>query len=122
MATSSTSGVSSIGQDQFLQLLVSQLQNQDPLNPVSPQDFITQLSSLNTVEGLTTLNANFSQLLQLEQLTNGSSLIGKTVEYTPTGGGAALSGTVDSLSVQNGNFVLQIGGKSVNLSQITSVK
>jgi flagellar basal-body rod modification protein FlgD len=123
MATSTTAagGVSGLGTTQLLQLLVAQLQNQDPLNPVTNSDFFNQLTSLNQVEGLSTLNANFSQQLQLQQLTQGSSLLGKTVNYTPTGG-TATSGVVSAVNVSNGQIVLAVGSDQVSLSQITSVK
>lgn len=121
---SSSSGASSIGTvntNQFLQLLIAQLKNQDPLSPMDSTSFISQLASLNTVQGIQSLNATFSQVLQLQQLTQGADLIGKTVQYTPSGGGDAQSGTVSSVSVQNGNFVLQVGDTQVGLSQVTSV-
>jgi flagellar basal-body rod modification protein FlgD len=122
MATSnSLSSISSITADQFLQLMVTQLENQDPLNPVSPSDFLTQLASLDTVGGISSLNANFAEMLQLQQLTNGASLIGQTVTYTPSNGGASVTGTVSGLSVQNGQFLVQVGNTQVGLSQITSV-
>jgi flagellar basal-body rod modification protein FlgD len=120
MATT-TSGVSGLGTDQLLQLLVAQLKNQDPLNPVTNQDFFNQLTALNTVQGVSTLNASFSQMLQLQQLSQGADLIGKTVAYTPTGG-QPTSGTVSSVSVQNGQFVLDVGSDKVTLDQISSVK
>jgi flagellar basal-body rod modification protein FlgD len=119
MAVSSISG---IGQDQFLQLLVAQLQNQDPLSPTTDREFIAQLASLNTVQGIQTLNANFAEMLKLQQLTEGTNLIGKTVDYTPTGGGANASGKVDSVAVQDGQFVLQIGDNRIGLDQIVSVR
>lgn len=121
-----SSTVSSIGsgtnsQDLFIQLLVAQLRNQDPLNPVSSQEFITQLSSLSTVQGLQSLNASFSEVLKLQQFTQGTDLIGKTVEYTPAGGGSA-SGKVDALTAVDGKFQLQIGQTTVGLDQVTRVK
>jgi flagellar basal-body rod modification protein FlgD len=61
-------------------------------------------------------------MLKLQQLTQGADLIGKTVTYTPTGGGADVSGKVDSVAVQGGQFVLQVGTDSVGLDQITNVK
>ncbi|MFM8274116.1 MAG: flagellar hook capping FlgD N-terminal domain-containing protein [Gemmata sp.] len=118
MATSALSGVSN---DQFLQLLVAQLQNQDPLDPVSDKDFLNQLATLNTVQGLGDLNASFSQMLKLQQLTQGADLIGKTIQYTPTGGGDSKTGKVDSVVVQNGNYVLKVGNDSVGLGQIQTV-
>jgi flagellar basal-body rod modification protein FlgD len=119
-ATGSAGGISGLNTDQLLQLLVSQLQNQDPLDPVTNQDFFNQLTSLNTVEGLSSLNANFSQMLQLQQLSQGADLVGKTVNYTPTGG-APTTGTVSSVAAQNGQFVLTVGSNQVTLSQIQSV-
>ena len=119
MAT--TNALSGVGSDQFLQLLIAQLQNQDPLNPVSDQDFINQLATLNTVQGLQSPNASFSQMLQLQQLTQGADLIGRTVNYTLTDGGDPKSGKVTSVTTQDGNFVLQIGSDKVGLSQIQSV-
>jgi flagellar basal-body rod modification protein FlgD len=74
MATSnSLAGISSITSQQFLQLLVTQLQNQDPLNPVDPSSFLTSLASLDTVGSVNTLNASFASELQLQQLTSGAS-------------------------------------------------
>jgi flagellar basal-body rod modification protein FlgD len=122
MATSSSVGsLSSITADQFLQLLVTQLQNQDPLNPVDPSSFLNSIASLDTVDSVNTLNANFSSLLQLEQLSGGASLIGKTVSYTPANGGAAITGTVSGLSVQNGQIYVDVGNSQVSLTQINSV-
>ena len=120
MAT--TSALSGIGSEQFLQLLVAQLQNQDPLDPVSDKDFINQLATLNTVQGLTDLNASFAQMLQLQQLTQGAELIGKTIEYNPTDGSAARTGTVDSVQARDGQFVLTVGSEEVTLDQVQSVK
>ncbi|MDB5312199.1 MAG: flagellar hook capping protein [Gemmataceae bacterium] len=117
----STNPLSSVSTDQFLQLLVAQLQNQDPLNPLKSTDFINQLATLNNVQGIQTLNASFSEMLKLQQLTQGAGLIGKTVTYTPTAGGAATTGTVSAVDVQNGTFVLQIGSNQVGLGQIQSV-
>ena len=65
-------------------------------------------------------SASFAQMLKLQQLTQGTSLIGKTVEYTPTGGAAA-AGQVSAVAVQNGNVVLAVGSATVPLDQVTLV-
>jgi flagellar basal-body rod modification protein FlgD len=113
--------VSGIGQDQFLQLLIAQLQNQDPLDPIQDQEFISQLATLNTVQGLQDLNASFAQMLKLQQLTQGADLIGKTIDYTPTGG-TPTSGKVDSVTAQDGQFVLVVGSDRVTLDQVQTVR
>ncbi|MEO2088722.1 MAG: flagellar hook capping FlgD N-terminal domain-containing protein [Gemmataceae bacterium] len=107
--------------DQFLQLLIAQLQNQDPLSPVDTKDFTAQLAQLSTVEGLQTLNASFSEMLKLQQLTNGAGLIGKTVSYQGADG-TTKTGAVGSLAVENSKVVLVVGQDRVGLDQIASVK
>lgn len=113
--------LTTLSQDQFLQLLSAQLKNQDPLNPVSDRDLVTQLSQVSTVSGIAQLNATFAQVLQLQQLTQGSSLIGRRVDYT-TSSGAAASGVVSAVTSSGGNVNLQIGNQSVALSSVTKVQ
>lgn len=119
---SSVSALSGFGQDQLLQLLVSQLQNQDPLDPVSNKDLIDQVTSLNTLSGIQSLNATFAESLKLQQLTQGTSLVGKTIEYRTTNSSSPSSGTVDSVTAQDGKFVLNVGTDRVALDQITTVR
>src|SRR5258707_10391150 len=95
-ATAPLGITSQLGQNQFMQLLVTQLKNQDPLNPTSNTDFIAQLAQFSSLQGIEQLNTNFGDLLSLQQLTGGSNLIGKTVQYQtgnpPTPGQGIVSG------------------------------
>jgi flagellar hook assembly protein FlgD len=79
------------------------------------------IASLDTVDSIQTLNASFASMLQLEQLTSGSSLIGKTVTYSLSSGAAPQTGTVTGLSVQNGQFLVDIGNTRIGLNQISTV-
>lgn len=110
-----------LAQDQFLQLLVAQLQNQDPLNPVSDKEFIAQLSQLSQLQSLQNLDANFGQVLRLQQLTSGTSLVGKTVTYTDADGGSQ-TGVVTAVAVNGGAFELTVGDSTVPLNNVTSAK
>ena len=81
--TSSTSSTSDAGsQDRFLKLLVTQLQNQDPLNPMDNAQLTSQIAQINTVSGIATLNTSVqglsSQFLQMQTL-QGAALVGKDV-------------------------------------------
>ncbi len=76
-----------LGEDQFLQLLVTQLSNQDPLNPLDGQEFAAQLAQFSTVEQLVnikgTLEGNNASIDLLSQSTNAgiaAGLIGQTIE------------------------------------------
>ena len=71
-----------LGKDQFLQLLVAQLNNQDPLSPQENGEFIAQLAQFSTVEGIDNLNTSMESLLggyQSSQALQASSLVGRTV-------------------------------------------
>lgn len=77
--------------DLFLKLLVAQMQNQDPLNPQDPTQYVTQLAQFNTLEQMQNLNDGMGYLLGMTNgvlvnsaLSTASSLIGKKVEvYAP---------------------------------------
>lgn len=112
----------SLNQDQFLQLLVTQLKNQDPTNPLSSNDMLNQVTQLSTLQSLHQLNAGFGDLLQLQQLTQGSSLLGRSVQYTDGATSSAASGVVSAVNVKDGTILLQVGGRDVPLSQVTSVQ
>ena len=72
-----------LGQEDFLQLIVAQIQNQDPFEPVENGAFIGQLAQFGTVDGVNNLNdafAEFSQGFTSNQALNAAALIGKSVE------------------------------------------
>jgi len=121
MSQVSTTSAISGTQDQFLQLLLAQLQNQDPLSPTSDTEFISQLAQFNQLSGIQSLNASFSEMLKLQQLTQGTSLIGKQVQYSISGSTTPLSGTVDSVAVNDGKISLQIGNNSVSLDNVSTI-
>lgn len=83
--TSSTQTQSSaeLGQDEFLTLLVTQLQNQDPLNPMESADFTAQLAQFNSLEQLLKVNEHLDLLYSSQQSMNNAQAlgyIGKTIQ------------------------------------------
>ncbi len=117
-----SNSLSSVSQDQYLQLLVAQLQNQNPLDPVSDKELVAQLAQFSTLEGITQLNANFGDLLQLQQITQGNSLLGRKVTYADASTNALLSGIVSGVAVDQGNISLRIGNTKVPISQVREVE
>jgi flagellar basal-body rod modification protein FlgD len=113
-ASTSTSAATTAADtsQRFLKLLVTQMQNQDPLNPTDNAQITSQMAQINTVEGIsqlnTTMNGLNSQFVQLQAL-QGASLVGHTVtvkgnKLTPEGGTASggfeLATAADSVRVQ----------------------
>jgi flagellar basal-body rod modification protein FlgD len=119
-ATQSLGSNLNLSSSQFLQLFLAQLQNQDPSSPVDASTMTSQLAQLTTVQSIQGLTASFDQMLQLQQLTQGNDLIGRTVKYTAANG-ATQSGVVNSVSVQNGNISLNVGATSVPLSSVVGI-
>ena len=119
--SSSTTGLAGLTTADFLNLFITQLQNQDPLNPTNSNDFLTQTAEFSQVQGITQLNQNVSQLLSSQQLTQAAGLIGQTVTYQPSTG-SPQSGQVSAVSLANGQAQLTIGSASVPLSQVVSIQ
>ena len=81
-ATNSATGSKSLGKDAFLQLLVTQLKNQNPLEPQDNGEFVAQLAQFSSLEGITTLNDTVSGLASnynSSQALQASSLVGRSV-------------------------------------------
>ncbi len=104
-----TSATSSDAQDRFLKLLTTQLQNQDPLNPLDNAQMTSQLAQISTVDGITKLNATLQSLVNSSsqsQTLQAASLVGHSV-LVPGGslslsqgqgvGGVDLAGPADDV-------------------------
>ena len=117
MATGTISGADA--RDQFLHLLVTQLQYQNPLEPTSQEDFLTQLSQFSMLEGIDNLNVNFEQMLKVQELSQGAQLVGRTAEYVTEDGTAR--GVIESARLVNGELMLGIGGESVPLNDVLGI-
>ena len=113
-------GLSTAGDNfEFLQLLVAQLQNQDPIDPVDQESFVNQLTSFSTLEAVEGLNAKFDDILQLQQITQGFELAGKEVRYVD--GQNTVTGKVDEVSVVGAQILANIDGSQIPISNIISV-
>jgi flagellar basal-body rod modification protein FlgD len=120
-SSSAASSSSSGGQLNFMQLLMAQMQNQDPSSPTSPTDYVTQMAGFSTIQGITQLNQSISNLVSMQSLTQGVSLIGKNVTYTNASGQSA-SGSVSSVNMVGGQPQLVINNTNVAISQIQTVQ
>lgn len=116
-----TNASSGLNKTDFLQLLVAQLQYQDPLSPMDQEQQVAQLAQFSTVEGIENLNASFGQLLELQMLGSGSQLLGANVEYQATADGPTATGVVDRLVKENNSLLAVINGNRIPLNRISAV-
>lgn len=106
-------------QVEFLNLLVTQLQHQDPLEPVKQEQFISQLTEISTLESVEKLNINFEQMLQVQELSQGANLAGKNVRFLQEG--EVQTGYVSEVSFLQGKTSAIVNGREVPLDDILSI-
>ncbi|MFZ3587918.1 flagellar hook assembly protein FlgD [Bacillus sp. DJP31] len=73
-----------LGKDDFLKILMTQLQNQDPMNPMQDKDFIAQMATFTSLEQMTNMNKMLEQFISSQSADNilkYSEMIGKQVEW-----------------------------------------
>jgi flagellar basal-body rod modification protein FlgD len=104
----------------FLQLMVTQLQNQDPMNPTDSTQFLSQTAQFTALEKMQDVADKTSELLSIQMAFGASSLVGRTVTY-PDSTGTTQAGVVDSVRFDTAGPVLSIGGQDVPLTAVTSV-
>lgn len=109
--TTGTNGL--LDPNQFLTLLVDSLKYQNPLNPTSSAQFLSQLAALSQVQ-------TQQQISSTDQTTAAANMIGKTVSGSDPAG-LPISGVVTGFSLTTTGPVLNIGNDSVSLGLITSV-
>jgi flagellar basal-body rod modification protein FlgD len=114
-ATSATYAGSPIGTDVFLNLVVTQLRNQNPLEPVQGADFVAQLAQIGTLEQSLKLNDNLLDLLGRDgprALAEAAQLVGRAIEYADPATGEVLPGIVSSVALEEGAVVLDVGAET----------
>ena len=124
-----STGEAKYGDNPFLSLLITQLRNQTPLEPVDNESFMQQMATFSSMEEQKELNDNMLKLLnyqgllaRLQGFSEGSALLGKKVTYQ-TSGGDERSGVVDSVFINDqGEVLLRIGEREVGMSQVTGVE
>jgi len=115
---------SSLGKDDFLRILTTQLSNQDPSNPLQDRDFIAQMATFSSLEQMTNLNKTVEQFAssQMSQMSQYTNAIGKEITWTPAGNTAPVTGMVTGVSTQNGNFYYIVGEEKIPTAQVTEIK
>src|SRR3954447_25879945 len=104
-AAALTNPKSALGKDDFLRLLTSQLQNQDPMNPMDDKDFMGQMASFSSLEQTTNMAQALDKLSTSTQVSQGVGLIGRTVDYIDPTTDSPSSGKVDSVAVDTGKVL-----------------
>jgi flagellar basal-body rod modification protein FlgD len=115
---SAKTGEANLGRDDFLKLLITQLQHQDPTAPVDDKEFIAQMAQFSSLEQITNMSAGFQKLAGLLASGEASQVLGKTVELRD--GDNLVRGVVDKV-VRGESPLVSVNGGIYDFSQIESI-
>jgi len=120
MSSSGSADNTQLSSQAFLQLLVAQLQYQDPSKPVDTSSFMNETATLTQVQTMEQNAQASTEMLAAQRAQTASSLVGHTVSYTAPDG-STQTGYVSAATISTANPTLQIGDHQVGLSQIQQV-
>jgi flagellar basal-body rod modification protein FlgD len=119
--TTPTNPNGTLGDNEFLQLMVTQLKDQDPLNPTDPSSYLSELAQFTSLEQETNTATSTSQLAASNATTEALGLLGKSVTYLDSSG-AEQTGVVSSVDLSGTSPTLTIGSATgITTSQVQSV-
>lgn len=124
--TGATGTQQTLGMQDFLKILLTQLTYQDPLKPMDNQEFMAQMAQFTALEQAQRMNDKFDLLIANQAALQSVGLIGRTVDVTTNSGN--VTGTVTSLSLQGDQPKLSVSTSSgsvladVSLSQVTAIR
>lgn len=119
--------------DMFLSLMLQQMQNQDPTEPVSNEQWLSQLAQYSSLEQMTEMNEGINSLAaSLESLSSGFnqsngisqtlSLIGKEVDVTDPETNKLITGTVSEATFEGGEGLIKVNGKYYSIGYVQNVR
>ncbi|MFP4375878.1 MAG: flagellar hook assembly protein FlgD [Spirochaetales bacterium] len=108
-----------LGKDEFLKILMTQLTNQDPTEPMQDREFIAQMAQFSSLEQMTNMADQFKQLGGILQSSQAMGLLGRTVDITL--GGRLITGEVTE--VTGGEFPqVQVNGNYYDYENVQRVR
>ncbi len=115
-----------LGTEGFLKLLINELQNQDPLNPMDNAAMVQQIGEIRQISATDTLTSTLSTLSNNQELVTASGLIGRNVKGLATDS-TEIDGKVDSVTVETNadtnsrSVKVHVGGKTMEVKNIREI-
>lgn len=109
-----------LNQDDFFQLLVTQLANQDPMDPLKDAEFMAQMAQFTSLEQTKSMGADIAEMRSQQGLLQAMGYVGKMVVVNSRELGI-VSGVVDGFDIESGTPKLIIGTNTFNLGDVSAV-
>ncbi len=120
-ANGTSSGLNSLSSADFMKLMFTQLEQQDPLNPTDSNQMLSQISQISTLQSNTQMETSLQGLTLQQSIGAGGNLIGKSVKGNASNG-TQVSGNVTSVQVQNNVVYLGLDGNvTLPMSNVISI-
>jgi flagellar basal-body rod modification protein FlgD len=120
-ATTVANPNSSLQPSDFINMMVTQLENQDPLDPTSDTDLLTQMSEIGQLQSTNSLQTSISSMVLQNQIGSGASLIGQQVTGTDANANS-VTGLVSSVQVNGSAVSLQLSnGSLLPITQVNTI-
>ena len=118
-------GIEDMNMDQFLKLMITELQSQDPLDPMDNTKLMEQLNQIRDMAGMDKLTGTLDSVLIGQNLSTASSLIGKTI-HALSDDGRDVTGAVDRVSVEPDSdgartVRIHIGDDAIDIKNIRAI-
>ena len=113
-----------LGREAFLELLVTQLQNQDPMDPMDDRDMVAQLAQFSSLEQMSNLNesfAEFRETMEHSRFIGATSLLGRTVTGV-TEEGEPITGEVTGIHTEERAPYVTVAGYSIPVNNIRGIE
>jgi flagellar basal-body rod modification protein FlgD len=113
-------GFGGLTSDTFMRLLITQLQNQDPLEPVGNEELLSQLSMMRNLQANIELGEALQSITTNQQLSTAATYIGREIIGIDTQQ-ATISGIVDRAFLRDGQAFIGIGNREIALANVSAV-
>lgn len=120
-ASPSSTGITGMGESDFMLMLMAQLKHQNPMEPMDDKALMGQVTQLNSLHELQAISSQIKTLATASQTSYAASLIGKQVKAQKEGY-ELMEGLVTEMEVIDGDCILTVGDSQVLLSEVTNVK
>jgi flagellar basal-body rod modification protein FlgD len=110
-----------LSEQDFLNLLVTQMTSQDPLNPMTNQDMLQQMVSFSTLQGNTSMQSLLAGMQSGQAFSEANSMVGQQVNLLTDSNGNTTQGVVSGVDLSSSTPQIIVNGQSYGLNQVISV-
>ena len=104
----------------FIKMLVAELQNQDPMNPMDNQQILQEVSQIDQIQASQKLTNTLDSVLLGQSLSTASGLLNRTITGLDANN-QNVTGVVDRVTIEDGNPILHIGDQQIQLKNVTEI-